>query len=335
MHEGSENPVEDRRPSGNDRQESLEAQTETVASAHKLDENDVFDGPTDEKVKEQLPFSLEESLKIDYKARFHRGAENQTSSKPRMLCLHGRGSNNQITEMQMLVFADTVACDFFQASFECAPPAGLLMMTNGPSCTWIDTRSTDKDANVDAANKDSNKDASLTGSRHEDNGDSSLFRSLAEVRACIKRYGPYDGLYGFSQGGLLVTLLSSAVVLKSFFQVEVAPWNFVVCACAAGQKRIPQRYRHLWPLLWPEEPERTGEADTISIPSLHIMGATDKEHLASSRLLTACFQTDLRSEFVHATGHVLPLTLGHDKKFVQTFQDFLASSYSQRICQEH
>ena len=54
-------------------------------------------------------------------------------------------------------------------------------------------------------------------------------KALKGVLAYIERYGPYDGLYGFSQGAAVVTALSKPGVAEGFGSKRT--WRFVICAC--------------------------------------------------------------------------------------------------------
>ena len=55
-------------------------------------------------------------------------------------------------------------------------------------------------------------------------------RCLAEIQQVIQRYGPYDGIYGFSLGAMLATCLCSARTWR-LVQGENRP-KFVILACA-------------------------------------------------------------------------------------------------------
>lgn len=105
----------------------------------------------------------------------------------RVLCLHGHGSNNDITQMQVgnlrLEPVHGVACDFFEGRVLApARDTTLELFSAGPFKTWVD---------LDAPNE-------------------SLARSLRDIMAIIKTHGPYDGKHSGKQPGQASSLRSNA-----------------------------------------------------------------------------------------------------------------------------
>ena len=102
--------------------------------------------------------------------------ENRFSaaSKPgrhRMLCLHGHGSNNDITKMQTgnlrLEPVHGVACDFFEGRYLApARDSTLEIFSEGPFRSWVDPASPNE----------------------------SLERSLRDIMEIVETHGPYDGI---------------------------------------------------------------------------------------------------------------------------------------------
>ena len=119
--------------------------------------------------------------------------------------------------------------------------------------------------------------------------------ALKGVLAYIERHGPYDGLYGFSQGAAVVTALSKPGVAEGLGSKRT--WRFVICACG-----VP--------------PPGDG---TVDLPSLQISGARDPFRSAS-KALADVYEAPVLLE--HAGGHELPLKLRHDAKFKDALDAF-------------
>lgn len=105
------------------------------------------------------------------------------------------------------------------------------------------------------------------------------------ILAHIVEHGPYEAVYGFSQGGFLVTLLSSKKFRAELGNSEMVPWNFCILACAAvSSKRI----------------ELPVDQD---LPSFHLVGMTDPFKPQSDVIV---------QRFDAATSLVLYLESGHE-----------------------
>lgn len=113
----------------------------------------------------------------------------------RILCLHGRGSNNDITDMQInftsLRDVHGVSCDCLEATEEVEPYANNFEdFSDRPFYSWF-SFGPPLSSWFSAATP-----AGAPG------GD--LHTSLLRVMAVIQQCGPFDGLYGFSQGACAV-----------------------------------------------------------------------------------------------------------------------------------
>ena len=105
------------------------------------------------------------------------------TGRPRILCLHGRGSNNDITRFQMVHtrLCEHADCDLLHSPLaDYAYSSDFHLLSALPFHAWWH--------------------GTLDGKR--------LARVLRLVLRYVERHGPYDGLYGFSQGAALVSLLS-------------------------------------------------------------------------------------------------------------------------------
>ena len=150
--------------------------------------------------------------------RAHLPRCKRTGRPLKILALHGRGSNNDITAIQLSSLEVPTRCvaDLLSAPHDSSPQSDVFhMLSNREFHQW----GHDEDA-------------------------------LKGVLAYIERYGPYDGLYGFSQGAAVVTALSKPGVAEGFGSART--WRFVICACG-----VP--------------PPGDG---TVDLPSLQISGSS-------------------------------------------------------------
>ncbi len=164
----------------------------------------------------------------------------------RCLCLHGHGSNNDITQMQVdnlkLEEHHGVACDLFEAAHPCDAQDDIMpFFSRAPFRSWVGSGSWD-----------------LTRADAEEEEDmrASLVRSLREVAAVAREHGPYDLVYGFSLGACLATALCSRPVRESGLLLRLGEeglatdvgelpsaampplFRFVICACAGGSSLL-------------------------------------------------------------------------------------------------
>lgn len=181
------------------------------------------------------------------------------ATRPRILCLHGRQSNSEVSEMQMMVLGVDQIAD--------------CVFVDGPHQT---ARTFDKDLE---------NGRSWFGEPSE-----GIRPALNVVLECVRKHGPFDGAFGFSQGASIVTLLSDPTILAS---LGVEPlWTFVILGCGNPQLALQQAEPAL------QLP--------LTIPSLHIHGAVDSL-LPQSRALAQLYAQPHVLE--HPFGHALPMSL--------------------------
>ena len=213
----------------------------------------------DEKEAKTWWWESREADRDVFKASRHRAHLprcKKTGRPLKILALHGRGSNNDITSIQLSSLEVPTRCvaDLLSAPHSSSPQSDVFhMLSNRPFHEW----------------------------GHDE-------KALKGVLAYIERYGPYDGLYGFSQGAAVVTALSKPGVAEGFGSART--WRFVICACG-----VP--------------PPGDG---TVDLPSLQISGARDPFR-AASKALADVYEAPVLLE--HAGGHELPLKLRHDARF--------------------
>ncbi|KAJ8576288.1 hypothetical protein ON010_g2924 [Phytophthora cinnamomi] len=102
----------------------------------------------------------------------------------------------------------------------------------------------------------------------------------------VKREGPFDGIFGFSQGGMMASLL----LQRQFADPNNSPFKFkfaiFVASCDLG------------------DPEYKSE-QKVDVPSIHIMGETDAiVTMDRSQKLLELYNSP--KVFVHPGGHYIP-----------------------------
>lgn len=213
----------------------------------------------------------------------------------RVLCLHGSGSNSDVTSVQLFALgaAERFVVDTLSGPVPAAPAdAAFAMLSDGKFYSWWD----------------GGPDGSADG-------------ALAGVLAFIARHGPYDGLYGFSQGANLAAILSAPGIAEHFGH-EVS-WSFVVCACGVDASNAAAR-EILYGGAAAERAAAEGDDDPFGpgaakVPSLHLIGRKDG-YRASSLRAAQCFRSP--TVCYHDEGHELPPSLARDPAFHETTRAF-------------
>ena len=223
-----------------------------------------------------------------------------------MLCLHGHGSNNDITRLQMAnlrMREHGVVCDLLEATVQAeAQNEMLTLLSEGPFFTWFNFFSHGSMPFVELKHRSS-----------------TLQASLKRVMWYVQRYGPYDGIFGFSQGALLVSTLSSPECWRGLFGLEACPWQFCICACAGGTRFLKGL-----------ELDQAGEqlpvpiAVPIRLPTLHLIGQYDFWHRGASEALAKEYYAAAGNDiYTHGHGHELPMMLQHDALLRDKLASFL------------
>jgi hypothetical protein len=242
--------------------------------------------------------------------RYVRG-EKMANQRLRMLCLHGYGSNNEMTQMQMqhLQLSKKVQCDLLCAQIEVGPnDSTIAALSKGPFYSWF------------------NWSAAIVGEVigiGPGAAGGTLHDSLWRVLEHIKIHGPYDGIYGFSQGGVMATLLCSETVWSGLGKLDTCPFRFAVLGCAAGGELLRTMSISLSPRGGPAVGFQTSRAKLpVDIPSLHLIGACDVRRRSSHRLVAA-YDPATAVTYEHAYGHGMPMMLLRDQKMQEVLTRFL------------
>ncbi len=131
--------------------------------------------------------------------------------------------------------------------------------------------------------------------------------------------GPYDGVYGFSQGAALITNLShpnADDVWRKAGGGRYAtngsgelPWKFAILACGAGCHNIAIT--------------RFGNV-IIDMPSFHIYGRRDAKHMNDSRKMYDYWNNDIGIVHVHDRGHEIDVAMhARERELMTKLTNFL------------
>jgi hypothetical protein len=163
----------------------------------------------------------------------------------RLLALHGRGSNNDITTIQMgaLSLHSRVRIDVLTGGVDANAHNSTFEMLSQHAFRqwWAGSPTPEK-----------------------------LLRALKRVLKAIDEFGPYDGIYGFSQGAAVASFLSADGVVDRINALERSThrrsWRFVICA--GGVDSGEDYAKALLGL-------RHDDKLTMDLPSLHLVGDRD------------------------------------------------------------
>eukprot|EP00927_Polykrikos_kofoidii_P080473 TRINITY_DN77339_c0_g1_i1.p1 TRINITY_DN77339_c0_g1~~TRINITY_DN77339_c0_g1_i1.p1 ORF type:complete len:267 (-),score=20.62 TRINITY_DN77339_c0_g1_i1:59-859(-) len=222
----------------------------------------------------------------------------------RVLCLHGRGSCNKVTQMQasFIGLYQKVQCDFlegpllakpFSSAVERAFRGNFYQWYSPPrcsACTVRRVRSSKAWSNVE--------------------------RGLKRVLQYAQAHGPYDGVFGFSQGAGVATLLSRSCVMRALGHADGRPpWRFVICACGVDIG-LPM---HL------ADRENRDDGRSIKLPSFHLIGRKDMIRWFSSSLAATYVKETIPTKSVYYidAGHELPMRLMKDTSLQDALGTFL------------
>ncbi|KAF0695590.1 Aste57867_13630 [Aphanomyces stellatus] len=196
-------------------------------------------------------------------------ADELTTGKLRILCLHGKRTNVKVITDQIEGFRQSFGAanaEFIaiNAPFPATKPADELIQRNygekGRYYEWRDKVEDEEYLSVAAG----------------------WGRALSFLQRQIVELGPFDVVLGFSQGAIVASILTAHYQSKG----EPIPYKAVVLVSGFGFKIEPQQM--------------------IDIPSIHILGEED-EALPHSRILVDLYTPTMRSVYTHADGHRFPV----------------------------
>ena len=169
-------------------------------------------------------------------------------------------------------------------------------------------------AHENASNFEASWDQSLL-EKQKDPGDSDSTgwdMAFSYIKDQIQRLGPFDGILGFSQGAAITALYCATMDGKDALLQNL---KFVMICSGYKSKAHPEIFASV--------PEGTGKASSykyINIPSLHVIGGSDKQiSVERSEELADCFDPSTRSILRHDQGHIIPC----GKSYVDDYVRFL------------
>jgi acyl-CoA synthetase (AMP-forming)/AMP-acid ligase II len=148
-------------------------------------------------------------------------------SRLRLLCLHGRKSNMDISKRQMARLG--LDQDFDSITYLQGPYVDTALLSSDDDgvplyYSWVESRSSSetKKEKESTATSSSSSGMQLMQTNLDKH---SLLTSLYKIIQHVRTHGPYDAVYGFSQGAALATVLSSRVLrlkVLDYFGDELA-----------------------------------------------------------------------------------------------------------------
>lgn len=149
-----------------------------------------------------------------------------------------------------------------------------------------------------------------------DDGTYTLFDETIEfLNEEIAKNGPFDGVFGFSQGACLAALMASAFEAPErypLFKLSPGQGPLRFCIAISGFRARDPKLQSLFP------------SDGIQTPILHILGKADQivDEERAKTLIDAAKNS--RVEF-HESGHVVP----SQANFRNFYRDFIAAFQSE------
>ncbi|KAF0695592.1 Aste57867_13632 [Aphanomyces stellatus] len=198
--------------------------------------------------------------------------------KLRVLCLHGFRTNAIVMEYQMRGFRQAFGDDgadfvFLEGPFVAIEPTedaiSAMFGTKTPFYEWF----ADK---FDTVHRER-----YSGWEH----------SIAHIQDHIRRTRPYDVVVGFSQGGIMATILTAQYQAQGV----PAPYKAVVLVGVADVPRdgIPAAL------------QQSSNVFCLHMPAMVIMGEYDPFFLKGMAIVNV-FDKDSRRFFLHGDGHKFP-----------------------------
>jgi hypothetical protein len=127
----------------------------------------------------------------------------------------------------------------------------------------------------------------------------SILQALSDLDRYVQAEGPFDGVMGFSQGaGLLATYM---IRLSEEHAQMPLPFKCAVFFSAANTfdwRALQQGHVKLI--------EQEAKLPLLSLPTAHIWGVKDQDHLKEMDLLSRVCDKRLRYTYVHSEGHEIP-----------------------------
>jgi len=140
-------------------------------------------------------------------------------------------------------------------------------------------------------------------------------QTLLFLNKVFETKGPFDGVFGFSQGGIINTILCNQSNLSGLSAIK---FNFAVISAA----KVPGETR-----MWKYFDENV----KLKVPSLHIVGLADKlvDHESSEKMALKYF--DDAKIFKHELGHCIPWNIEAKAQYLQFFKEMLEKKINEKL----
>ncbi|KAG7401037.1 hypothetical protein PHYBOEH_003232 [Phytophthora boehmeriae] len=226
------------------------------------------------------------------------------SEKIRVLCLHGYGTNKEVMFDQTRGIREVLgsSAEFvfvngpYQAKGPSEPIIAKMYGSSTPFYEWYDTQM------ADGRPFSWSYVELMAGQDPPDTADNwilcykNIEQSMATLDAEIRRCGPFDVIIGFSQGAILLSVMT-----MWYLHHGIAPcWKLAVCV--SGLKPRGINIRSLFE-------DKHGQQMPIPLPSIHVIGKADPIYLESCRLAESWTnEADGFKKWVfeHDGGHKFP-----------------------------
>ena len=246
--------------------------------------------------------------------------KTEENRSPRLLCLHGKGSNIEISKLQI---SRLELDQYFEVTFLQGPFRYVEQSRVGSEYP---------DLYAWTSSSEDISEPMAVSNIH------CLLKSLILILRHVEVYGSYDAVYGFSQGASLATVLTYADIrakIMSMFMCEptfASPWKFVFLGWAANTI-IP---KVLFDYFYGQDDSSSSlktKFGQIDIPSVHYIGLADEYKVQSEEI--ACLFDDEKSM-------VLYFEAAHEVRFMENsepenllsdaLQWFESNSSSTELC---
>jgi hypothetical protein len=138
------------------------------------------------------------------------------------------------------------------------------------------------------------------------NFDADFETTLECLDSFMEKNGPFDGLFGFSQAGTLVSLLGRTEHLTKYKNIKFE-FGIISATCKSSEEKHEIFY---------------DLNKKVTMPTLHIIGKADKlVNLEKSLELTNYFVEP--RVFLHELGHCIPWNAEAKQVYVQFFEDMM------------
>jgi len=220
----------------------------------------------------------------------------------RVLCLHGFRTNARVMEGQLRGLRSALPADtqfaFLNAPFEAQGPTdpSIQARFGGPFHEWWriqDVQGVDMAMNDAESSVRAYENADISSNWYMRYG--GLEQSIALVDAHLREHGPYDVVVGFSQGAVLLTILTMWYLRREGRRW----WKMAICTCGVRVSAVNIRELFL---------DADGSELIVPLPSVHILGRQDPLYSHSLELV-GMYESSAnvkRLVLEHDGGHKFP-----------------------------